>query len=101
MMAMTNTYDEKIMNFNGSFFEDLMALFTDEEISEMRYWLEDEIGYDYDFLEYDDGAGNYKTEEEKRNIIIVDYIRELLCVNIKSGTRSGTRHLFNIVYKMF
>jgi pyruvate-formate lyase len=62
-------------------------------------WLEDEFDYSYDFLEYDDGEGNYKTEAEKRGYIVVDYIKEWLCANIKAGTRSGTRHLFEIADK--
>ena len=99
MMNYTNTYDEKIMNFTGCFYEDLMALFTDDEVSQMRWWLEDEFDYYYDFLEYDDGEGNYKTEAEKREYIVVDYIKEWLCANIKAGTRSGTRHLFEIADK--
>lgn len=99
MTTMTNSYDEKIMNFTGCFYEDLMALFTDDEVSQMRDWLEEEFDYSYDFLEYDDGEGNYKTEAEKREYIVVDYIKEWLCANIKEGTRFGTRHLFEIVYK--
>jgi hypothetical protein len=88
---MTNTYDEKIMNFDiANGYEAFINMFDEDEIAEMYSWLEREFGYDY----------YWDSEKEAKEGIIVGYIQECLCENIRNMIYNGTEQLFNIVYKV-
>ena len=105
MATMINSYDEKIMNFDISEgFEAFINLFDEEEIKEMRAWLEEDddegYGYCYDFLDMPYTDGTYKTEQEKNEYIVMDYVKEWLVQNIRGNTRDGSEQLFNILYNM-
>ena len=89
---MTNAHDGKIINFDvANGFDAFIKLFTDDEVAEMRSWLEDdEIGYNY----------SWGSLEDTRDGIIVDYVKEWLCQNIRNLTYNGTEQLFKILYEM-
>lgn len=89
---MTNSYDEKIMNFDvNEGYDAFVKLFNEEEIKEMRECLEESFEYcDYSSV----------SEKELPEVIIIDYVREWLIQNIRGNTYDGTRKLFNILYMM-
>ena len=85
------TYDEKIMNFNtGKGYDAFYDMFDDDEIYEMRSWLEREYDYNYDWA----------TEKEARDLVAIDYVKEWLCDNIRNMRYDGTEQLFDIIYNM-
>jgi hypothetical protein len=89
---MTNTYDEKIMNFDvNEGYEAFINMFDEDEIAEMNSYLEREYGYDY----------SWASEKDAKESIIIDYVKECLCENIRYISYKGTEQLFNIVYKVF
>lgn len=87
-MEYYNTHDEKIMNYGGDCYKDLVAEFTSEEVAEMRHYLEKEYDYDYSYLD----------SSEMAECIVIDYIREWLIENIRQFTINGTEQLFKLVY---
>lgn len=91
-MTMTTTHDDKIMNFDvANGYDAFMKLFNEDEIAEMRDWLEgDECGYDY----------SWATGDEANEGIVIDYVKEWLVQNIRNMTYSGTEQLFKIIYNM-
>ena len=92
MATMTTTHDEKIMNFDiAEGYEAFMAMFNEDEIADMRRWLE--LYRDWLF----DDANN---EQELRDGVVFAYIKEWLCENIHNGTIDCTEKLFKIVYQM-
>ena len=71
-------------------YEAFMKLFDENEIAEMRGWLERELDYDY----------SWATGNEANEGIIFDYVREWLIQNIRDNIISGSRQLFDIVYNV-
>lgn len=92
-----NSYDDVIVNYVGNDFEELAGMISEDDVVEMADWLEDECGYIYDFLDMPYTDGTYKTEKEKCEYIIADYIKEWLCMNIRNNTITGTKQLFRLV----
>ena len=89
MATMIPTHDEKIMNFDiYEGHKAFMEMFDEDEIAEMRRWLERELGYDY----------SYNDDDEIDALVITDYVKEWLRQNIRDDIISGSRKLFNIVY---
>ena len=87
----TNTYDEKIMSFDiDEGYEAFMKLFDEDEIAEMRRWLERECECTYDY--------SYTTDDEADTLAIADYVKEMLIMNIREDINSGSRQLLNIVF---
>lgn len=85
------SHNKKIMDFDVSLgYEAFVSLFNDEEIAEMGYYLRKEYDYDYSEL----------PEEEAKECIIIDYVKELLIENIRDITYAGTEKLFNIIYNL-
>lgn len=70
---------------NGIPFLDIVDSFTDEEIQELRGWLEENCDYCYDFLDMPYVDGTFKEEWEKRSYLVMDYVRELACGSIRCG----------------
>lgn len=92
MAAMTTTHDEKIMNFDvAEGYEAFMKLFNEDEIAEMRRWLEHDCNWLFD------DANN---EQELKDGVVFAYVKEWLCENIHNRIIDGTEKLFKIVYKM-
>ena len=87
---MTNTHDEKIMNYKSDSYRDFIGMFDADEVEEMRRYLEHNYGYDY----------SYACESEVAELVAVDYIREWLIDNIRNITISGTEQLFKLVYHL-
>ena len=87
-MSYSNTYDEKIMNFSGECYGDLVAGFTADEVAEMEHYLAHEYGWDFSYLE----------ESERAECIVIEYVREWLIEQIRNYTIYGTEHLFRLVY---
>ena len=88
-MTFTATQDEKIMNFNtDQGYDAFVAMFDEAEIAEMSSWLNRECGYDY----------SWSTQKEANEGIVVDYVKEWLCQNIRNSVTDGTEQLFTIVY---
>ncbi len=91
MTTMTFSHDEKIMNFDvANGYEAFVSMFDGAEIAEMRDWLEDGFSYDY----------SWATGNEAESGIVIDYVKEWLCQNIRDMTYNGTEQLFKILYKM-
>ena len=80
-MEFSNTYDEKIMNFNGDNWEEFVALFTDEEVEQMAqsYLI----------------VNCYKDTKES---IIDAYLEEWAVEQIRNRTVYGTEHLLRLLY---
>lgn len=90
-MKMTTTYDEKIMNFDiANGYEAFVKMFEDDEISDMRDWLEREFDMDFSWI----------SEKELAECVAIEYVKEWLVQNIRNMTYSGTEQLFSIIYKM-
>lgn len=88
---MTTTYDEKIMNFKTVEGYDLFInMFDNDEIDEMRRYLERVYGYNYPWA----------AEEEIKGLVAFDYVKEWLCDNIRNSIVDGTAQLFDIIYDM-
>lgn len=68
-MTYTNSFDEKLANGydNHIDFDAVIVSMEDDEIAEMRAWLEGEIGYGYD----------YATEKDAKILVCEDYVREV------------------------
>ena len=89
-MIYTNSQDEKIMNYHGNSYEEFVALFTEEEVEEMRQYLERNLDYDY----------SYTTEKELAELVSIAYLQEWLIQQIREFTYNGTEHLFNLLYSI-
>lgn len=85
-MEFTNNYDAKIMGYTGENLEEFIALFTEEEIEEMREYVE---SCDWDFSDTDN-----PTEWD----ILSIYIKEWLVDNIRFSIVDGTKHLLRLLY---
>ena len=92
-----NEYDDVIFNYKGNDFEELVGMISEDDVVEMANWLEDECGYIYDFLDMPYKNGTYRTEKEKCEYIIADYIKEWLCMQIRNNIITGTKELFRLV----
>lgn len=84
---MTNSYDEKIMNWNRQDFTELVNQMAEDEISDMNDWLS-RLGY-----EIDPGCYTYK---EYANEVVFEYIKQWLIQQINESIHSGTKELFEI-----
>lgn len=89
-MKFSNTYDEKIMNYTGNNYNEFIALFDNDEVEEMRKYLERTFNEDF----------SYATEKEVAELVAVAYLKELLIENIRNHTYSGTEHLFKLFYSL-
>ena len=85
------TYDEKIMNFDiYDGHKAFMEMFDEDEVAEMRRWLECECECTYDY--------SYNDDDEIHNLVISDYVKEMLISNVREDVISGSRQLFDIVF---
>ena len=89
-MKYANSYEEKIMNYKGSDYLELVAEFDETEIEEMRKELE--RSYDYDF--------SYAIENEVAELVVVEFIKEWLLDNIREQVIYGTEHLMKLYYSL-
>ena len=88
--------DDKILNFDiTKGYEAFVCMFTDEEVESMCWYLDHECGVDYYYTD------NHNVDKKYYNDIIIDYVREWLCSNIRNDVRYGSQKLFDIVYKVF
>lgn len=81
---MTNSYDEKIMNWNRQDFTELVNQMAADEISDMNDWLT-RMGYEID-PECKDFAGE----------VVFEYIKQWLIQQINESITCGTQELFEI-----
>lgn len=84
---MTNSYDEKIMNWNRQNFTELVNQMAEDEISDMNDWLS-RLGY-----EIDPGCYVYK---EYADAVVFEYIKQWLIQQINESITCGTQELFEI-----
>lgn len=84
---MTNSYDEKIMNWNRQDFTELVNQMAEDEISDMNDWLS-RLGY-----EIDPGCYVYK---EYADAVVFEYIKQWLIQQINESIICGTQELFEI-----
>lgn len=88
----TNSYDEKIMNWDKKSFEELVGSMTIEEIEGMAGALGEGFGLGFEIdLYYEDDANAYPYE------VVYNYIKRWLYAQIEEGIQTGTRELFEIV----
>ena len=86
-MTYTNTYDEKIMNWNRHDFSALVAQMDECEIQEMNRWLVSQgIEIDSDCYAYEDYADE----------VVYEYIKRWLIQQLDEGIISGTAELLEI-----
>ena len=86
---MVNSYEEKILKFDvRDGYNDLMCIFDEDEIEEMRKGLENEYGYDYSYL----------TMEVAKEEIIIDFVREWLVDNVRVMSLYECQQLLDILY---
>ena len=81
---MTNSYDEKIMNWNRHDFTELVNQMAEDDISDMNNWLT-RMGY-----EIDPECKDYADE------VVFEYIKQWLIQQINESIKSGTKELFEI-----
>ena len=76
-MTYINSFDKKLADGfdNNIDFDTIIASMEDDEIYEMRDWLEGEIGYGYD----------YATEKDAKILICEDYVREVAAQVIRDN----------------
>ena len=84
---MTNSYDEKIINWNRQDFTELVNQMAEDEISDMNDWLS-RLGY-----EIDPGCYVYK---EYADVVVFEYIKQWLIQQINESITCGTQELFEI-----
>ena len=81
---MTNSYDEKIMNWNRQDFTELVNQMAVDEISDMNDWLT-RMGY-----EIDPKCKDFADE------VVFEYIKQWLIQQINESITCGTQELFEI-----
>ena len=81
---MTNSYDEKIMNWNRQDFTELVNQMAEDEISDMNDWLT-RMGY-----EIDPECKDFADE------VVFEYIKQWLIQQINESITCGTQELFEI-----
>ena len=84
-----NSYDDAIVNYKGNDLAELVGMFSEDDIDEMRRFTES-VDYDY----------TYTDEENIKCQVVCDYIKELLIENIRYDTITGTRELFRLVMEV-
>lgn len=84
-MEYSNSYDEKIMNYKGDSWEELVSLFTVEELEGMREYVEGFCGWGF-------------SDEPNEWDILRAYVQEWLIENIRNNTVFGTKHLLKLYY---
>ncbi len=84
---MTNSYDEKIMNWNRQDFTELVNQMAEDEISDMNNWLS-RLGREIDPASY-----TYKEYSEE---VVCVYIKQWLIQQIDENIICGTQELFEI-----
>ena len=83
----TNSFDEKIMNWNKKDFDELVKQMDENEIQDMNWWLRSrEIDIDPDFNTF----GDYRKD------VLHEYIKQWLIQQIDDSISSGTAELFEI-----
>lgn len=88
MFEFGNTYDEKIMSYDGDSIKDLSESFEPNEVEEMKWYLEKNYGYDL----------SYPSEEKEAERVTACYIQEWLIENIRYFSCIGTDQLYRLVY---
>lgn len=83
-----NTYDEKIMSYDGDSIKELSESFEPNEVEEMKRYLERNYGYDL----------SYPSEEKEAERVTACYIQEWLIENIRNLFYVGTDQLYRLVY---
>ena len=81
---MTNSYDEKIMNWNRQDFTELVNQMAEDEISDMNDWLS-RMGYQI--------APECRDYAEA---VVFEYIKQWLIQQINESITCGTQELFEI-----
>lgn len=84
-----NAYDDVIVNYKGNDLAELVGMFSEDDISRMRAYME---ACD---LSYEDVS-----PEDLKYAVVCDYTKELLVENIRYDVISGTRELFRIVMEV-
>ena len=83
----TNSFDEKIMNWNKKDFDELVKQMDENEIQDMNWWLRSrEI----------DIAPDCNTIGDYRKGVLYEYIKQWLIQQIDESIISGTAELFEI-----
>lgn len=80
-----NTQDDKIMEFKGSDFDDLVNQMDEEEIKAMYDWV---LALDYDY--------SFTTFEKAKRMIVEDYVKEWLIDQIANRNYIGMEHLYRL-----
>ena len=90
-MKYFGSYDEKIMEYDGNNYNEFTAMFEEDEVEEMRKWLERNHGYDFSYL----------CEKEVDGAVIVAYVKERLVDNIYEMRDDGMNNaLYNAVFNL-
>ena len=84
---MSNSFDEKIINWNRVSFDELVRLMSHDEISEMNNWL-----FRVD-REIDSECYTY---HEYASEVVYEYIKQWLIEQINENILIGTQELFEI-----
>ena len=89
MVTITNSYDEKIMNFDvAEGYETFMALFSKEEVEAMAASLKN-----WGFTSY--------SEEDLPGVVISAYVEELFMGKFYNRIdKEGSQHLFNLIFNV-
>jgi hypothetical protein len=81
-----NEYDDVIITYQGNDLEELVGMISDDDVEEMRAYMEDcDLSYEDVSL------------KDLKYAVVCDYIREMLCNNIRENIITGTEELFRIV----
>ena len=90
-MKYFGSYDEKIMEYDGNNYNEFMAMFEEDEVEEMRKWLESNHGCDFSYL----------CQKEVAEAVIAEYVRERLIDNIREMRDDGMNNaLYNAVFNL-
>ena len=94
-MVFSNSYDNKIMNWDRKDFDELVSSMTNKEIEDMVIDLQNMDPFDIDSDYFEDYNGEYI-----KKYVVYDYIKRWFFLQIEKRTISGTRELFETVMAM-
>ena len=80
-----HTQDDKMMDFKGTDFGDLVNQMNEEEFEAMHKWL---LAYEYDY--------SFTTYEKAKRMIVEDYVKEWLIDQIANRHYIGMEHLYRL-----
>lgn len=85
-LVFMNEYDDVLVNYKGNDFDELVGMISDDDINEMRAYVE-ACDWSYEDVR----------PEDLKYAVVYNYTQELLIECIREGTAYGTSNLLRLV----